>query len=49
MTWGVRYLQDAQSFDYTEAVIRSAMVPMGWIIGCHYSALFPTASAGASP
>jgi len=34
MTWGVRYLQDAQSFDYTEAVIRSAMVPMGWIIGC---------------
>jgi len=34
MTWGVRYLQDAQSFDYTEAVIRSATVPMGWIIGC---------------
>ena len=25
MTWGVRYLQDAQSFDYTEAVIRSAL------------------------
>ena len=34
MTWGVRYLQDAQSFDYAEAVIRSATVPMGWIIGC---------------
>jgi len=34
MTWGVRYLQDAQNFDYTEAVIRSATVPMGWIIGC---------------
>jgi len=34
MTWGVRYLQDAQSFDYTEAVIRSATVPFGWIIGC---------------
>ncbi|HEX7236360.1 MAG TPA: MFS transporter [Gammaproteobacteria bacterium] len=34
MTWGVRYLQDAQSFDYTEAVIRSATVPAGWIIGC---------------
>jgi MFS family permease len=34
MTWGVRYLQDAQSFDYTEAVIRSATVPMGWIVGC---------------
>ena len=34
MTWGVRYLQDAQNFDYTEAVIRSATVPMGWIVGC---------------
>jgi MFS family permease len=34
MTWGVRYLQDAQSLDYTEAVIRSATVPFGWIIGC---------------
>jgi MFS family permease len=34
MTWGVRYLQDAQGFDYTEAVIRSATVPFGWIIGC---------------
>ena len=34
MTWGVRYLQDALSLDYTEAVIRSATVPMGWIIGC---------------
>ena len=34
MTWGVRYLQDAQSFDYTTAVMRSATVPMGWIIGC---------------
>jgi MFS family permease len=34
MTWGVRYLQDAQGFDYTSAVIRSATVPMGWIIGC---------------
>jgi hypothetical protein len=34
MTWGVRYLQDAQSFDHTTAVTRSATVPMGWIIGC---------------
>jgi MFS family permease len=34
MTWGVRYLQDAQSFDYAEAVVRSATVPFGWIIGC---------------
>jgi MFS family permease len=34
MTWGVRYLQDAQSFDYAAAVFRSATVPFGWIIGC---------------
>ena len=34
MTWGVRYLQDAQGFDYTTAVMRSATVPLGWIIGC---------------
>lgn len=34
MVWGVRYLQDAHGFDYASAVMRSAMVPMGWIIGC---------------
>jgi MFS family permease len=34
MTWGVRYLQDAQGFDYATAVMRSASVPFGWIIGC---------------
>ena len=34
MIWGVRYLQDARGFDYATAVIRSSMVPMGWIIGC---------------
>jgi MFS family permease len=34
MTWGVRYLQDARGFDYADAVIRSATVPLGWIIGC---------------
>jgi len=34
MTWGVRYLQDAQGFDYASAVLRSASVPFGWIIGC---------------
>jgi len=33
MTWGVRYLQEARQFDYGDAVIRSAMVPLGWIIG----------------
>jgi MFS family permease len=34
MTWGVRFLQEGHGFDYGEAVIRSAMVPVGWIIGC---------------
>jgi MFS family permease len=34
MVWGVRYLQDARGFDYGTAVMRSSMVPLGWIIGC---------------
>jgi MFS family permease len=34
MVWGVRYLQDARDFDYASAVLRSSMVPFGWIIGC---------------
>src|SRR5258706_6310235 len=34
MIWGVRYLQDAHGFDYSSAVMHSAMVPVGWIIGC---------------
>ena len=34
MVWGVRYLQDAHGMDYATAVMRSATVPMGWIIGC---------------
>jgi len=34
MTWGVRYLQDARDLDYGTAVMRSATVPLGWIIGC---------------
>jgi sugar phosphate permease len=34
MTWGVRYLQDARGLDYVSAVMRSASVPLGWIIGC---------------
>jgi MFS family permease len=34
MIWGVRYLQDARGFDYAAAVMRSATVPLGWIIGC---------------
>jgi MFS family permease len=34
MVWGVRYLEEARGFDYGTAVIRSATVPLGWMIGC---------------
>jgi MFS family permease len=34
MVWGVRYLQEGRGFDYATAVLRSATVPLGWIIGC---------------
>jgi MFS family permease len=34
MVWGVRFLQDAVGFDYGTAVLRSASVPLGWMIGC---------------
>src|SRR4029453_11034177 len=30
----VRYLQEAHGVDYGSAVMRSATVPFGWIIGC---------------
>jgi MFS family permease len=33
MVWGVRYLQDTAGHEYGEAVMRSATVPLGWIIG----------------
>jgi MFS family permease len=34
MVWGVRYLQEARGLDYGSAVMRSAAVPLGWMIGC---------------
>ena len=34
MIWGVRFLQEAHGFEYANAVMRSASVPLGWIIGC---------------
>jgi MFS family permease len=34
MIWGVRYLQEAHGYEYASAVIRSATVPLGWIVGC---------------
>jgi MFS family permease len=34
MIWGVRFLQEARGFEYASAVMRSATVPLGWVIGC---------------
>ena len=34
MIWGVRFLQEAHGMDYGTAVMRSATVPFGWIVGC---------------
>src|SRR6187397_2514800 len=34
MVWGVRYLQEARGIDYATAVMRSATVPVGWMVGC---------------
>jgi len=34
MIWGVRYLQEAHGHSYAAAVMRSSLVPLGWIIGC---------------
>jgi MFS family permease len=34
MIWGVRFLQEAHGFDFADAVLRSATVPLGWIVGC---------------
>lgn len=34
MVWGVSYLQEGHGIDYGTAVLRSATVPLGWIVGC---------------
>lgn len=34
MVWGVRFLQEGHDVPYEIAVLRSAAVPFGWIIGC---------------
>ena len=34
MVWGVRFLQEGHGVPYEVAVLRSAAVPFGWIIGC---------------
>jgi MFS family permease len=33
MVWGVRFLQEAHDVPYEMAVLRSASVPLGWILG----------------
>jgi MFS family permease len=34
MIWGVPFLRDGMGVAYGEAVNRTAMVPLGWVIGC---------------
>jgi MFS family permease len=34
MIWGVSFLQEAYGMEYGAAVMRSASIPFGWIIGC---------------
>jgi MFS family permease len=34
MVWGVSYLQEGHSLEYASAVMRTASVPIGWIVGC---------------
>ena len=34
MVWGVQFLQESHGVLYAFAVLRSASVPFGWIIGC---------------
>jgi MFS family permease len=34
MVWGVRFIQEGFDLDFRMAVMRSAAVPFGWIIGC---------------
>jgi MFS family permease len=34
MVWGVRFIQEGFGLDFQTAVMRSAAVPFGWIIGC---------------
>jgi MFS family permease len=34
MIWGVPFLRDGLAVSYSEAVNRSSMIPLGWVIGC---------------
>src|SRR3954467_13583274 len=49
MIWGVRYLQEARGLDYASAVMRSASVPLGWIVGCPLLGLLSDRLGGRKP
>jgi len=34
MTWGVAFFQGDKDFSFHAATIASAMIPMGWVLGC---------------
>jgi MFS family permease len=34
MTWGVAFFQQDRSFNFHDAAVACAMVPMGWVFGC---------------
>ncbi|MET3108955.1 MFS family permease [Oxalobacteraceae bacterium GrIS 2.11] len=34
MIWGVAFLRDGWHLGYGEAVLRTSMVPLGWVVGC---------------
>lgn len=34
MTWGVAFFQQDKDFSFHAATIASAMIPMGWVLGC---------------
>ncbi|MFH7812354.1 MULTISPECIES: MFS transporter [Acetobacter] len=34
MTWGITFLTQSWHIGYHEAVMRAAMVPVGWMVGC---------------
>ncbi|WGQ14229.1 MFS transporter [Sphingobacterium faecium] len=34
MTWGVAFFQQDRDFSFHTATIASAMIPMGWVLGC---------------
>ena len=48
MIWGVPFLKRVSGSTSAEAVTRSSMVPLGWVIGAPLLGYFADRSAGAS-